>query len=216
MLRGWLPQCQCALPVLRHPAPSLLIHHMASAPQPTKGSLPTHAGSEPRMSGARQPSRTPGACLVKPGNPDRDLARLHLREPPARVRLPPGLFLSASRPGGAVWAPNWAQACSSKSKNAIEAGSWRSGGPGLRVLCSSSTSRTHSPVLLGRHPRIRNPVPLRNDEDFQSYSPVRVSVQKCLILNSRVPTASCAGMIRNAPECAGAGHNLGTNGPGAY
>ena len=47
-------------------------------------------------------------------------------------------------------------------------------------------------------------------EDFQSYSPGRVSARNCLMWNRRRPTASCAGVCWNAPECAGVGHNLGT------
>jgi hypothetical protein len=48
-------------------------------------------------------------------------------------------------------------------------------------------------------------------EDFQSYSPVSVSVRNCLWWKERVTTASCAGVCWNAPECAGVGHSLGTN-----
>jgi len=48
-------------------------------------------------------------------------------------------------------------------------------------------------------------------EDFQSYSPGRVSACNCLMWNRRFTTASCAGMRRNDLECASVGHNLGTN-----
>ena len=47
-------------------------------------------------------------------------------------------------------------------------------------------------------------------EDFQSFSPRRVSVRNCLTWNKRRPTASCAGVYWNDQECAGVGHNLGT------
>jgi hypothetical protein len=47
-------------------------------------------------------------------------------------------------------------------------------------------------------------------EDFQSYSPGRVSARNCLMWNTRFPTASCAGVCWNDQEGAGVGHNLGT------
>jgi len=47
-------------------------------------------------------------------------------------------------------------------------------------------------------------------EDFQSYSPGRVSARNCLMWNTMLPTASCAGVCWNTQECAGVGHNLGT------
>ena len=53
-------------------------------------------------------------------------------------------------------------------------------------------------------------------EDFQSYPPVRVSARNCLMWNTRLPTASCAGVCWNNQECAGVGHNLGTNRSGSY
>jgi hypothetical protein len=53
-------------------------------------------------------------------------------------------------------------------------------------------------------------------EDFQSYAPISVSARNCLMWNKRLPTASCAGVCWNAPECAGVGHNLGTNRSGSY
>ena len=47
-------------------------------------------------------------------------------------------------------------------------------------------------------------------EDFQSYSPVRVSARNCLMWNTRLPTASCAGVRWNDQECARVGHIWGT------
>ena len=52
-------------------------------------------------------------------------------------------------------------------------------------------------------------------EDFQSYSPGRVSARNCLMWNTMLPTASCAGVCWNTQECAGVGHNLGTIPSGA-
>jgi hypothetical protein len=40
----------------------------------------------------------------------------------------------------------------------------------------------------------------RRHRNFHSYLLVFVTVQKCLILNDRVTTASCAGVCWNAPE----------------
>jgi hypothetical protein len=57
---------------------------------------------------------------------------------------------------------------------------------------------------------------LNAHEDFQSYLPISVSVQKCLILNDKVATDSCAGVCWSDLECAGVGHNLGTNQWGSY
>src|SRR5215813_13156940 len=51
----------------------------------------------------------------------------------------------------------------------------------------------------------------RRHQDFQSYSPVCVSARNCLMWNTRLPTASCARVRWNDQECAGVGHNLGTN-----
>jgi hypothetical protein len=53
-------------------------------------------------------------------------------------------------------------------------------------------------------------------EDFQSYSPDRVSARNCLMWISMVTTASCAEVCWNDQECTGVGHNLGTNWSGAY
>src|SRR6266446_1713232 len=53
-------------------------------------------------------------------------------------------------------------------------------------------------------------------EDFQTYPPVRGSARNCLMWNKRVTTASCAGVRWNDQECAGVGHNLGTNRSAAY
>src|SRR5262249_14484034 len=56
----------------------------------------------------------------------------------------------------------------------------------------------------------------RRHQDFQSYSPIRVSARNCLMSNDGVTTAACAGVLTNDQECAGVGHNLGTNGSGIY
>ena len=39
-------------------------------------------------------------------------------------------------------------------------------------------------------------------EDFQSYSPGRVSVRNCLMWNRRLPTAACAGVCWSDQGCA--------------
>jgi hypothetical protein len=42
----------------------------------------------------------------------------------------------------------------------------------------------------------------RRHQDFQSYSPGRVSARNCLMWNKRLPTASYAGVCCNDQECA--------------
>jgi len=39
-------------------------------------------------------------------------------------------------------------------------------------------------------------------QDFQSYSPVRVSARKCLLSQARITTVSCAGVCWSDQECA--------------
>src|SRR6266568_3452542 len=56
----------------------------------------------------------------------------------------------------------------------------------------------------------------RRHQDFQSYSPIRVSARNCLMWNATVATTSYAGVCWNDQECAGVGHNLGTNRSGSY
>jgi hypothetical protein len=51
---------------------------------------------------------------------------------------------------------------------------------------------------------------------FSVLFPIRVTVRNCSMWNERVTTASCAGVCWSDQECAGVGHNLGTNGSGAY